>query len=152
MEKLRTQRTFILQEKDIEKVDSSTETVPSETMTIREILDKFSRGQRIDAAMRRDGKFEENSNFDSEDLEAASRASLTDRDEIVDRMRESNDAGVADLKRRQESAAAKKLATQKANEQKKLDSENKSEEGKPPGSAASSMQGERGATGGKASV
>lgn len=106
MQKLRTQRTFVLTPADQEPGGGKSETVPNETMSIREILTKYSRGQRIDATMQREGKFEKNSSFDSEDLEAASRTSLTDRDEVVDRMREQNDAGAADLKRRQESAAA----------------------------------------------
>lgn len=150
LEKLNTQRRFILLDKHMETPKGISCTVPAETMTIREILTKFSRGQRIDATMRRDGKFEENSDFDSEDLEAAGRLDLTDRDEVADRMREKNEAGKADLQRLREESIARKKASQEANKLKKQESENKkSDSEKPPGSSSFAAR-ERGATGGQA--
>lgn len=131
MQKLLTHWSFKLLPEHQETIKGVSETVPSETMSIREIITKFTRGQRVDAEMRRDGKYEENSHFDSEDLEAASRLQFSDRDEVAERFREKIDAGKADLKRQQESLAAKKLAIKQANQQKK-ESEQKTDSPKSP--------------------
>lgn len=131
MEKLRTQRGFILLPEDTEEVIGKSQTVPSETMTIREILTKFSRGQRVDVEMRREGRFEENSTLDSEDLEAASRLSLTDRDEVAERMRQKNSELERTLQLRKKELANKKLAQKEAEQQKTAEKYLFSEKQKP---------------------
>lgn len=148
MTPLKNPRSYKLLPEHMETVKGVSETVPSETMSIREIITKFTRGQRVDAELRRDGKYEENPTFDSEDLEAASRLQFSDRDEVAERFREKIDAGKADLKRQQESLAAQKLAIKQANQQKKDSEKEKQNQQQPPGSGIFDDR-ERGATGGK---
>lgn len=152
MEKLINQRSFVLLPHHMETPSSISVSVPDESMSIRTLLERYSRGQPLDMAMRREGRFEEHRNedaaFDSEDLEAASRTELTDRDEVVDRIKDKIDISKADLNRQQEAAAAKKLAIEKAKKL-KSDDENTSRPKSPPARSTEGAR-ERGATGGQA--
>lgn len=58
-------------------------TVPDETYTIREIVERFVRGNEIDESFLRSESEDSGADFDSEDLEKVSGMDLFDREELL---------------------------------------------------------------------
>lgn len=59
-------------------------TVPDETYTIREIVERFVRGNDIDDSLVRDESNDSGADFDSEDLEKVPHMDLFDREELLE--------------------------------------------------------------------
>lgn len=63
-------------------------TVPGEAMTVREIFDRYVRGQEIDPDQQRSGMYyDEDSNYDSPDLEQLSRSWSTEQQEYLQELK-----------------------------------------------------------------
>lgn len=62
-------------------------TVPDECMSVQELLDRFINGQRIPDNLFRNGVFDDESGFDSDDVEKLRHADLAERDEVVERLK-----------------------------------------------------------------
>lgn len=57
------------------------QTVPDETLSIKEILDRYTSGRTIGDAVARQTSFDPNASFDSEDLEKIKHEDLFDQEE-----------------------------------------------------------------------
>lgn len=66
------------------------QTVPDDTMSIREIVDRFVTTRRVDERLQRQG-FIGDADFDDEDLEEVERMDFVDRSELAQRMRDNVD-------------------------------------------------------------
>lgn len=64
------------------------ETVPDESMSMREIMARYTRGMRIDATLQREGSFDSGADFDSPDLEKLRDMDLVEKDEFRAQLRE----------------------------------------------------------------
>lgn len=80
--KLISTRSFQLRPEHIEFVPGKSMTIPDDTYTIREILDKFSRGQSLDRLYRPESStYDGAATFDSPDMEKLRDSDFTERDE-----------------------------------------------------------------------
>lgn len=123
--KLRT-TNFALRLEDVEAYHGPSVTVPDETMTIAEIMEKHTRGLRVAEQLYRPGHFEEDADLDSEDLAAASRLDLYDREELKADLAERIKQQKADLDKQEQIRLEQSKPKTKTPTSKK-------EEGKAPG-------------------
>jgi len=79
--KLRRPDTFRLQPGDLEKVTGVSLTVPDDSFSVREILEKYTRG--IDFGLKRNGIYEDDADFDDYDKEKLSQDDLVDQSEAL---------------------------------------------------------------------
>lgn len=96
-------------------------TVPDDSLSMRDILDKFSKG--MDPSVSRDVTYDGDANFDSPDLEKLRDSDLVDREEYASELAVSNAATKKSL---DETIAKQKAATEAAKlaadkKQKRLD-------------------------------
>lgn len=82
---------FVLSQRHIEHPKGISMTVPDETLSIKEILQRFVRGQPLDIHMRPTFNIPD-SDFDSIDYGEASRLELAERSELLEAVREENKA------------------------------------------------------------
>lgn len=81
--KVRTSFNFILGMEDCETPVGESMTVPDETMSIQELLERFMNGQRVPDNLFREGGFDSGSSFDSDDLEKVRDLDLVERGEVA---------------------------------------------------------------------
>lgn len=91
-----------------EKTTGPSLTVPDETLSIKEIVEKHVRGQRIADQLMRTPIYDSGADFDSDDLEKVKQMDLVDQDEIYER----NAIKIAEIKEKQ-----KKLFSKEKKEQ-----------------------------------
>lgn len=65
-------------------------TVPNETMSVKEIMQRFMRGQKIDDAFMRQASYDSGVSFDSEDLEEVSRMDMFEREQLANELKQEN--------------------------------------------------------------
>lgn len=113
----------------MERTVGASLTVPDETMTIRQIVEKNIRGQRIPETLYRDPVYQADADHDSYDLEKVPKLDLAEKDEIRHEVKERIHQFEKDLERekkqREESEALKKS-------QKKLDDPSSKSKNTPP--------------------
>lgn len=82
--------TFVLLDSHCESfVGHVSKTVPDETYTLREIVQRFRRGQPTDPGMMREGTYDPDPSHDNPDLEKVHGMDLYDKAEFVDSLRSS---------------------------------------------------------------
>lgn len=62
-------------------------TVPDETMSVRELLERFISGQRIPDNLFRNGVYDESADFDTDDVEKLRGADFAEQDEVIARLK-----------------------------------------------------------------
>lgn len=77
--KLIIQRFWQLKPEHMETVEGKSETVPDDTMSIKQIVERYTRGQRIPDNLMRSTINDPQADFDSHDLEEVNRMDITDR-------------------------------------------------------------------------
>lgn len=82
--KVRSTINFTLGVDDIEVPVGDSMTVPDETMSIKQLLERFMNGQRVPDNLFRDGGFDSGSSFDSDDLEKVRDSDLVERGEVAE--------------------------------------------------------------------
>lgn len=91
----------------METVLGKSETVPDDTMSIKEIVERYTRGQRIPDNMMRSTINDPNADFDSYDLEEVARQDIADRHELkteLDAKIEEHKTFLKEQKRKQQEA------------------------------------------------
>ncbi|QCQ85051.1 hypothetical protein [Blackfly microvirus SF02] len=112
--KLRTQYNYKVDRSFYETGGGTSLTVPDETLSIKEILNKYVKGQNMsDMLSRQTGFNSEESNFDDPDLDALKRLDEIDRKEYAKSVQNDIANFESDLKRQQESIAEKQKDDQK---------------------------------------
>lgn len=106
---LQNKREWVLSQSHLEHPKGVSMTVPDESLTIKEILERFRRGQPL-SIHTRDVLYDPESNFDSQDLEEVSRMDITDRSQLAQELRIRNEQAKADL----QAAEAAKVAASAA--------------------------------------
>jgi len=99
---------FVLLPEHMEHPDPISVTVPDESYTIRQLLDKFSRG--IDPGVSRTPQFDPNPTHDSTDLQQLVNADLFEREEYAQSLSKTN----AELTQKLNAKAAADKAAAKA--------------------------------------
>lgn len=109
--KLKFQHEFRLgpEHKDYKSGSIPSLTVPDETLTVKQIMQKHVRGQRIAEEMMKTPVFDDQADFDSHDLSKVEGMDLFEREELM----EANKQKIADLKEKE------KLFLEKQKKQKK---------------------------------
>lgn len=69
--------------KHTEKNTMPTETIPDETLTIRQILQKHQHGINVADQLSRQPLYEENPNFDSPDMQQMAYSDLTEQEDVL---------------------------------------------------------------------
>lgn len=87
MKELIKHRSFVLQERHKEKFSLPSKTVPNETLSIRQIMEKHVKGMRIADTLARQPAYDSGADFDSHDLEKLKHLDLHERSLIVDELR-----------------------------------------------------------------
>lgn len=87
-----------------EKTTGPSLTVPDETLSIKEIVEKHVRGQRIADQLMRTPIYDSGADFDSDDLEKVKQMDLVEQDEIYER----NAEKIAEIKEKQKKLFSKK--------------------------------------------
>lgn len=64
------------------------ETIPDETMTIKQLLERHMRGQKMDETLQRKGYFADNEDFDAPDFEAEAKKDIYDQHEQKQKLEE----------------------------------------------------------------
>lgn len=105
MKKVVNKLEWVLSQSHLEHPKGVSMTVPDESLTVKEILERFRRGQPL-SIHTRDTLYDPDSNFDSQDLEEVSRMDITDRSELAQELRLKNARVKSDL----EAAQAAKVA------------------------------------------
>ncbi|WNK13172.1 MAG: hypothetical protein [Microvirus sp.] len=108
--KLQDKRLYVLQPSHMETNVGVSETVPDDTLTIKQIMLKHVRGMQIEDSMYRTPMYDDDANFDSPDLEALGRLDLTERHEMAQQLKQQNEESEADLKTKIQAAKAAKKA------------------------------------------
>lgn len=79
---LRNALKFELQSSDKEPGGGLSITVPDESLSVRQLIERFTRGQSSGVGVR-EGYFDEGSDFDSPDMQKLDHMDLIDRDEFA---------------------------------------------------------------------
>lgn len=79
---------FRLKPEHMEHPTGVSMTVPDETLTIRQILEKHVRGMKIAEELYKQPMYDSGADFDSEDLESVSRIDLFERELMAERQKE----------------------------------------------------------------
>lgn len=74
-----------------------TKTVPDDSMSMKEIMQRFTTGRPIPETLEREGVYDGNASFDSPDLEQLARMDDNERDEYIKDLRASIAARKADI-------------------------------------------------------
>lgn len=107
--KVRSTLDFALRSEDKEKKSLLPKVVvPDESLTVRQIIERFTRGQGSGVAVR-DGQYDDTANFDTPDMEKLEHMDLIERDEF---------AGVVDQRRKELEAELKAQADERKRKQK----------------------------------
>lgn len=106
---LQNKREWVLSQSHLEHPKGVSMTVPDESLTIKEILERFRRGQPL-SIHTRETLYDPDATFDSQDLEEVGRMDITDRSELSQELRIRNSQLKADL----EAAEAAKVAVNAA--------------------------------------
>jgi len=107
--RIRNSSNFILTTADVEAGGGVSMTVPDEAMSIRDILDRFSRG--MDPSVSREGVYSPDSvDDDFPDLEKLRDSDLVDREEYSQTLSSANERTKADLDATLSKQAATKAA------------------------------------------
>lgn len=94
------------------------QTVPDETMTLRQIVERYALGQPLVGRLREEGTFDPLASFDSEDLEKLSKADMVDRQEFIERMKLEAKRATKDIERKE--SERKRIADAKAKEDREM--------------------------------
>lgn len=76
-------------------------------MSIKEIMDRFMRGQKIDDAHMRSGNYDSGASYDSDDLEEVNRMDLYDKEMLTNQIRAENKEKIAFLKKQKQEQKAR---------------------------------------------
>lgn len=114
---------FVLGPEHMEHPKGKSMTLPDEAYTIRELLEKFSRNQRMDE-LERAGTYDSAPSFDSEDLSKVRDMDPFDREELANTIRDRNNV-VKDLfsKKRKDKERERDLARARERDAKDGDSD-----------------------------
>lgn len=96
-------------------------TQPDDSMTIKEIFERFTTGAPMDDSLERKGLYDENASFDSHDLDALARMDVNERQEFLDILREDINSRKADLKAARAAVKAQESAANENQAQKLTD-------------------------------
>lgn len=123
--KMRNVVNYELTENDVERPVGPSVAVPDETLTIRQIFEKFANGNSAFVSQR-EGIFDPAPSFDSEDLEKANAMDPVEKDALLEAMRAKRKFLESEIKSDQEKQKARKEQLEKERQQKR--SEEKSRE------------------------
>lgn len=84
------QLTFKLKPEHMETFVGKSQTVPDETLTMREIITRFSRTGQVDSRLDRRGVYTDNPSYDSPDMEELSKMDIYERQEVAAEMKQAN--------------------------------------------------------------
>lgn len=136
----------------ISHVGSESKTVPDDSMSMKEIVTRFTRGQKLDG-MYREPIYDSGANFDSQDLEALSRMDAMEMAQYQDILKQDIEGKKADLKAAEKAVKDRAKALALKNAEAKTGSVQG--EGKPSatgeqraGEGTTTKQGDPGAKGG----
>lgn len=107
---VRNSGNFAMRESDFEKVNPVSVTVPDESMTIKQIVDRFTKGQTMPIGDVKDPSYVPDVDFDSEDLEKVKDMDLHDLQEYRERLADQAYEIEEELKKRKEAQEAKSKA------------------------------------------
>lgn len=80
-------RNFELKLEHTETPKGVSLTVPDETLTIRQILEKYTRGLDLAAQMAKEPIYDDTDDFDREDLEQITRSDFSERQELLEQLK-----------------------------------------------------------------
>lgn len=137
MRKLIRKASYVQSTHTMEHNDAPSLTVPNETLTLREILDKHTRG--LVPPIERSGSFDPAADFDSDDLEKLRTADLSEVQDFMqsnlDQALEKKKAVDAELARRKAEKDAEDAELREAREDVKRRKSNAAKKTADPGSA-----------------
>lgn len=108
--KIRNSANFQLIEADRETVGGVSVTVPDESLTVRDIVDRFTKGHSLGVGQVKEPIYNPDADFDSEDLEKVKSMDLFDLQQYREAVADRAYAIEAELKKREASDAAKAAA------------------------------------------
>lgn len=119
------QLTFKLKPEHMETFVGKSQTVPDETLTMREIITRFSRTGQVDSRLDRRGVYTDNPSYDSPDMEELGKMDIYERQEVAAEMKQANQEKIDRIKQ------SIKDKEEKEKQQKLSSSKSKKEDGAP---------------------